>query len=84
MNRQQQRYADARGWEFELIDLEAEVDVWRPDDFEITIVAVTGRRILTNGKPGTFLRLVGSYYEPVFAAGRLAIQEYLRTRGEIE
>lgn len=77
-------FTDARGWEFELIDLEAEVDVWRPDDFEITIVAVTGRRILTNGKPGTFLRLVGSYYEPVFSAGRLAIETYLRQRGEIE
>lgn len=79
-----ERFTDARGWEFELIDLEAEVDVWRPDDFEITIVAVTGRRILTNGKPGTFLRLVGSFYEPVFSAGRLAIETYLRQRGEIE
>lgn len=77
-------FVDARGWQFELLDLEADVDVWRPDDFEITIVAVTGRRILTNGKPGTFLRLVGSYYEPVFSAGRLAIETYLRQRGEIE
>lgn len=78
-------FTDARGWQFKLLDLEAEVDVWRPDDFEITIVAVHAQRILsTTGHPGQILRLVGSYYEPVFSAGRLAIQEYLRTRGEIE
>jgi|JI10StandDraft_1071094.scaffolds.fasta_scaffold23914_7 hypothetical protein len=77
-------FTDARGWKFKLVDLEAEVDVWRPDDYEITIVAVHAQRILNNGHPGQILRLVGSFYDPVFAAGRLAIVEYLRERKEIE
>lgn len=77
-------YTDSRGWKFKLLEVEAEVDVWSKDNWEITIVAAHAQRILTTGKPGQTLWLVGSFYAPIYDAARLAIEDYLRQREEIE
>ena len=77
-------FVDARGWQFELHDLEADVFIHSPQDYVIDVIAVHGQRMLVNGRPGQILRLIGPYYSPVYAAGRLAVEQYLRERGEIE
>lgn len=53
------------------------------DEMAHLVRRVHAQRILVTGKPGQLLRLVGTFYEPIYAAARLAIEEYLRDRGEI-